>query len=490
MPNDLPRDAVKAARGGLRVLAATWLVVIVLAITPAIAFQEQESWRGVVDLTSAGGEELELFVTFTLGDPVTATISIPAQEATDVELSEVVYTAERIEFGLAAVGARFVADRDGDAATGTLTQGLELPLNMRRTGGDAAEAAAAAAPNRPQTPQPPFPYQARDVSYPTPDEGNMLAGTLTVPAGSGPHPAVLLITGSGSQDRDSTIFHHKSFWVIADHLGRRGIAVLRVDDRGVGGSDGVRADLTSADFARDVRAGVEFLETQPDIDAGHIGLIGHSEGGLIAPMVAADADDIAFVVLLAGPGVSGAELMPLQNEMLLRAAGATDAQIRTQLDVLGRLYAALSGDAEASVVEAVVDKLLDLQLAGVPEAQRAEVRDNARVAALQQVGSAWFRYFLVAQPRDYLTRVGCPVLALNGTLDLQVSADQNLGAIEAALAEGGNSDVTTRQLEGLNHLFQNARTGQVAEYAQIEETFAPEVLDLVTDWLLERVSGR
>jgi len=213
------------------------LLLLCLAATPALA-QEPESWHGIVDLSAAGAGELEFFVTFLVdGDEPSATISIPAQAARDLPLANVVYTDARIEFTLAAaVAAVFTADRDGASATGALNQGAEYPLTMERT----AEGEAPAAPNRPQTPQAPFPYESRDVSYTNPIEGNTIAGTLSVPAGIGPHAAALLITGSGSQDRDETIFEHKPFWVIADYLSRRGIAVLRLDDRGVGGSDGRR----------------------------------------------------------------------------------------------------------------------------------------------------------------------------------------------------------------------------------------------------------
>ncbi len=463
------------------------LLLLCLMATPVRA-QEPERWHGTVDLP--GAAELEFFVTFVVDSGLpSATISIPAQSARDLPLASVVYTATRIEFTLAVTPAAvFAADRDDATAVGTLNQGAEFPLTMERTA--EGEAAAPAAPNRPQTPQAPFPYESREVSYANPVEGNTIAGTLSLPAGAGPHPAALLITGSGSQDRDETIFEHKPFWVIADHLSRRGIAVLRVDDRGIGGSDGARAGLTSEDFAGDVAAGVAFLRAQSEIDSDSVGLIGHSEGGLIGPMVAADDARIAFVVMLAGPGVNGAELLRVQNEMILRAADMPDEYVARQIELQLSLWDAMTSEVAEEVIDERLDALLDLQLSSVPAEERALAKENAFAAAKAQVTSAWLRFFLAADPAVYLEEVTAPVLALNGTLDLQVSADQNLPAIAAALARGGNTDVATHPLERLNHLFQHATTGQVSEYGAIEETFSAEVLEIMTEWLSARVGAR
>lgn len=466
--------------------AVCGLLLLCLAAAPARA-QEPERWHGIVDLSGAG--ELEFFVTFIVdGDAPSATISIPAQSARDLPLAGVVYTDARIEFTLAVTPAAvFAADRDGAAAAGTLNQGAEFPMTMERLAEDETESSAA--PNRPQTPVAPFPYESREVSYTNPIEGNTIAGTLTLPEGDGPHPVALLITGSGSQDRDETIFEHKPFWVIADHLSRRGIAVLRVDDRGIGGSDGARDGLTSEDFAGDVAAGVAFLRSQDQIDGDRIGLIGHSEGGLIGPMVAADDVRIAFVVMLAGPGVTGAELLRLQNELILRAAGMSDEFVASQIELQVSLWKAMMSAMDEEVIDERLGALLDLQLSSLPAEERALARDNAFVAAKAQVTSAWLRFFLAADPAVYLEKVSAPVLALNGTLDLQVSADQNLPAVEAALERAGNADVTIRRLEHLNHLFQEATTGQVSEYGLIEETFSPAALEILAAWLSERVGG-
>lgn len=462
----------------LTALLAIWTALPVHA-------QDGERWRGAIDLAAAGAAgELEFFVTFDVsGDEPTATLSIPAQGLTDAPVTNVVYTDVRIEFTLAASAAVFQADRDGEEAAGhLLQQGREIPLGMRLLG-----AGENAGPARPQTPQPPFPYSARDVTYTNPAEGNTLAGTLTLPAGDGPHPAALLITGSGGQDRDETIFDHKPFWVIADYLSRRGIAVLRVDDRGIGGSDGARADLTSADFAGDVKAGVAFLREQSEIDMARVGLIGHSEGGLIAPMVAAEDPEIAFIVMLAGTGVDGRQVLELQNELLLRAAGASDDYVEAQLERQRPLWDAMAAGADEETLDPLLTALLEHQLQGVTGEARDQTWEVAWAQAKAQATSAWFQYFLSTDPAQFLEQTQAPVLALNGTLDLQVDAEQNLPAIEAALARAGNDDVTVVRLDRLNHLFQTATTGSVAEYGAIEETFAPEALELMGDWILNRL---
>jgi len=464
-------------------VAAALLPALVL---PAIATQAPERWRGVIDLSGAGGSELEFFVEFTRADAaVSARLSIPAQNASGLPLANVVYNADRIAFTLMTnpVNGEFSAVRDGDTAEGTLSQGREFPIRMRLLGADEVTG-----PNRPQTPRPPFPYSALDVEYDNEFDGARLAGTLTLPQGEGPHPAALLITGSGAQDRDETIFEHKPFWVIADYLSRRGVAVLRVDDRGIGGSRAGDAPMTSATFATDVGAGVRYLRSRAEIDADRIGLIGHSEGGIIAPMVAAEDPQLAFIVLLAGTGVSGREVMGPQLAAGQRAIGRPADNIERQLEAQARLMDAAVRRADRAELEAAAAALVDTQLENVSEAQRGgPVRDQAVAQAVAQMSTDWFAYFLATDPTEFLRRVSCPVLALNGSLDLQVIAGDNLPAIAAALDAGGNADYETHEIEGLNHLFQHARTGSVAEYGAIEETVAPEVLEMVAAWIRMRV---
>lgn len=486
-------------------LFALFLSVALIALTslpaapaePAAAAGPQEaagevSWSGVI----AGA--IQFFVTFTPTDEgpgYSATLDIPAQSLSGAQLTDVVYTDTEIAFTLAIAppsGATWRATREAGAttATGELEQGatkVAFTMEMLAEGQEAG-------PPRPQTPQPPFPYSAREVAYVNEVDGARLAGTLTVPPGAGPFPAVLLITGSGPQNRDEEILGHKPFWVIADHLSRNGIAVLRVDDRGIGESTGDLASATTEDFAGDAVAGVAFLARQPQIDAGAIGLVGHSEGGIVAPMVAAESNAVAFIVLLAGPAFPGSQLMVMQLEAVQRAIGRPEENIARQLVAQRRLLELAGAAADLPALTEAVAELARIQVAAMPEGQGRSTEDltadlePAIEAQAAQLMAPWWRFFINFDPRTALRRVRCPVLALNGSLDTQVPAAANLSAIGEALQEAGNPDVTIEELEGLNHLFQTARTGSVTEYADIEETFSPRALELITAWILERTA--
>ena len=344
-------------------------------------------------------------------------------------------------------------------------------------------AKTAAGPARPQEPKRPLPYREEEVAFQS-VPGVRLAGTLTLPQGRGPFPAAILITGSGPQDRDETLLGHKPFLVLADYLTRRGIAVLRYDERGVGRSTGSFAAATSDDFARDTEAAVGFLAARPEIARRKIGLVGHSEGALIAPMVAARSNGVAYVVMLAGPGLRGDSLLRLQGAALQRASGAGEEMIRQSDAVQARVFAAIRAGGDSA---AVVRRVREAMLAGMTPAQRASAGTlDPLPANVQAALTPWFRYFLSYDPQPALRRLTVPVLALNGSLDLQVPPRPNLAAIDAALRAGGNRDFRTVELPGLNHLFQTARTGTLAEYGQIEETFAPAALEAVASWIVQR----
>ncbi|MCR9165650.1 MAG: alpha/beta fold hydrolase [Nannocystaceae bacterium] len=338
---------------------------------------------------------------------------------------------------------------------------------------ESPQPSAAVDPEHPQTPVPPFPYLVEEVTYTNPTSGLTLAGTLTIPEAAGPHPAVLLISGSGAQDRDSTLLGHRPFAVIADDLTRRDIAVLRVDDRGVGGSERGPAGVTSEDFATDVEAGVAYLRTRAEIDPGRVALVGHSEGGMIAPMVAAKDPKLAGIVLLAGPGVPGKQLLVSQARALLQAKGMPEGMVEAAVEQQEQTMTAVD---EAETVEQAREGVLDV------------VGDNemTRKAVEAQI-IPWTLYFVKHDPAPTLERVQCPVLALGGTLDTQVVASENLPAIESALRKGGNEDVTIQTLEGLNHLFQPAQTGDPDEYQGSKVTFDEASLELIGDWLSARL---
>lgn len=340
---------------------------------------------------------------------------------------------------------------------------------------------------RSQHPKPPFPYEVREVRAEHP-AGHVLAGTLTMPQGAGPFPAAILISGSGPQDRDEQIFGHRPFLVIADYLTRNGIAVLRYDDRGTAQSTGSFAGATTDDFATDVLAVLRFAESVERIDRSKIGLIGHSEGGLIAPIVAGlAADDVAFIVLLAGPGVSGDELLRLQGKLILEASGADEAFVATIGRQQEQFFELMLGGASEEELRAALRPVLEAQLAAATGAE-GEVLEDVIEMQMTQLASPWMRYFITYDPRPALSRLRCPVLAVNGTLDLQVWHDQNLPAIQAAMADGG--DLTVKRYDKLNHLFQPAHTGSLMEYGVIETTFDEAVLRDIVRWIDRKMQRR
>jgi pimeloyl-ACP methyl ester carboxylesterase len=442
-------------------------VVVAALFAPAIATAQVGpivgDWYGTLKTP-----QKPLPIVFHIKADGATTVDSPAQQAMGLGATTTVSDG-KVKVALQAIPAAFEGTiaADGQSLVGQWGQnGGGLPLTLTRTA-----PAAAPAPKRPQTPKPPFDYRAEEVSYINPASGLKLAGTLTLPQGSGPYPVALLITGSGPQDRDDTMFDHKPFLVIADALTKRGVAVLRVDDRGVGGSQGGDlAKATTADFATDVEAGVAFLRGRKDIDPARIGLIGHSEGGVIAPMVAAKDPKIAFVVLLAGTGVQGGKVLSTQARDMAMASGASPEAAKKQGDIVGAATLLVRMQPDPASAKAKIVALL--QGLGAPQ-QAAEAQG-------EMLTSPWFDYFIKLYPAEALGQVRCPVLALNGEKDRQVSAGQNLPAIKEALTQ--SPDVTVTALPGLNHLFQTAKTGSISEYADIEETIAPVALATVVDW--------
>ncbi len=365
----------------------------------------------------------------------------------------------------------------GNELTGKWTQaGKSIDLNLKR-GGTITVA------KRPQEPHRPYPYQEEEVLYDNKSAGTKIGGTLTLPRMKGPFAAVLLITGSGQQNRDEELLGHKPFLIIADYLTRRGIAVLRVDDRGMGKSTGVFEKATTADFATDVESGIAFLKARHDIRHDKIGLIGHSEGGVIAPMVAARSKDVAFIVMLAGTGVDGGKILIAQAELISKAQGASDEMIKFNRDLQQSIFAVLATEKDPIKVKPKVEMVIDAVVQKLPPEKRAEEGKMARASA-QAILSPWMRYFVTYDPAPALEKVKCPVLVMNGEKDLQVPPKLNLPAIEAALKEGGNKDYTIKLLPGLNHLFQTCTTGSPSEYSAIEETMAPLALKTMGDWIV------
>jgi pimeloyl-ACP methyl ester carboxylesterase len=336
---------------------------------------------------------------------------------------------------------------------------------------------------RPQEPKKPYPYQEAEVVCENKKAGVRLAGTLTLPLSGGPFPAVLLLTGSGAQDRNATVAGHRPFLVLADYLTRRGIAVLRLDDRGVGGSTGSVLESTTADFAEDALAAVEFLQARKDIDPRRIGLIGHSEGGAVAPLAASRSTSIAYVVLMAAPGLLGERLAILQRESISRASGLPEERIARTRAVEQKMMAVVRSEKDNAAAE---KKLREIAGQAMSEAAGVRISGAFVEAQFKMMLSPWYRFFITYDPAPALRRVRCPVLALTGERDLQVPPNENLPLIAKALAAGGNSDFTIVKLPRLNHLFQTCQKGTYAEYSKIEETIAPGVLETIGDWILRR----
>ena len=429
------------------------------------------AWQGTLNFATP----LRIVFHFTTTkDGLAATADSPDQGAAGMPVATVKRDGASLTLDLPNVGAKFqgAIAKDLSAIEGTFTQGgASLPLTLKRF--DASKPPAP--PRRPQNPVKPYPYRAEDLKYDNPKAAIQLAATLTIPIGKGPFPAVVLITGSGQQDRDESLLGHKPFLVLSDYLTRKGIAVLRSDDRGAGGSGGNFDLATTADFATDVEAAVAYLKTRPEVNPHRIGLAGHSEGGVIAPMVAARNHDIAFIVMMAGTGVPGDQIIIAQVVAGAEAAGASHDQAAKAGVTQSRILDLVEHEKDQAVLK---QKLAAEMGAEVPPAQFDTV--------YRQLTSPWYRHFLTYDPAPTLRHVTCPVLAINGEKDTQVPPKLNLPAIRKALEEGGNRHFEVDELPGLNHLFQHAKTGAVAEYAQTEETMSPEVLEKISTWILRQ----
>ena len=385
-----------------------------------------------------------------------------------------------VQFSVPATGAQFTGalapSGEGMSGIWRFPNRPDVTITFVRT----REIAEATPRARPQHPQPPFEYLAEEVTFSNPTSSEVsLAGTLTIPKGAGPFPAVILITGSGPQDRDETLAGHKPFAVIADHLSRNGVAVLRYDDRGVAQSTGVFPGATSADFATDANAAALYLATRADIDEDAIGFIGHSEGGVVGPLAANENDQIRFLILLAAPGVDFVEIAIAQRRMFAILSGADMATAAKSEPYLRTIYSSIIAAASKDEAEQIVQALLK------PEMMEAlDIEEGQEEFFIREMTSDWLRFLLSYHPSRILDKVDVPVLAMGGSLDTLVPSDVNLPAIKQALNH--NPDVTIIEFDGLNHMFQSAETGLIGEYAELEETFAPIALETLSSWINER----
>jgi pimeloyl-ACP methyl ester carboxylesterase len=415
---------------------------------------------------------------------LTAKLDVPDQGGSDLPIDSISVQGQTFRFEAKGIGLSYegTLSSDGLEITGRLKQGPgDFPVTFKKT--DKAPTLG-----RRQDPQKPYPYLEEEVTYENKIDAVKLAGTLTLPRTGGPFPAVVLITGSGFQDRNETTAGHRPFLVLSDHLTRLGIAVLRVDDRGMGGSSTGAVTATSESYAGDVVAGVEYLKNRKEINPRQIGLIGHSEGGMIAPIAASKSKDVAFIVLMAGTGLPGDEEILIQTDMLLKAQGFTDEGIKLTHELYTAIFDILKSKDDKAAAEKRVRDVVATKSAAMTEARRKELDPIVKVidTQLQQFYlSEWFRFFLRYDSRVTLRKVTIPVLAINGEKDLQVAARANLDAIAAALKQAGNKDFSVVLLPQLNHLFQTSETGLPMEYGDIEETISPVALKTMSDWILK-----
>jgi uncharacterized protein len=435
------------------------------------------SWLGTLDVQ---GVKLRLVFNVEQKDgQLVSTMDSPDQGAKGVPVTKTTLKSDSIFFEIPNAMIKYAGKlMSEDSIEGLFTQGgFKTELSLEKT--DSVPSLS-----RPQEPKPPFPYISEEVAFKNPSANITLAGTLTKPEGEGPFACVVMITGSGPQNRDEEILGHKPFLVIADHLTRNGIAVLRYDDRGVYQSTGDFASATTRDLADDVNSAVAYLKTRTDVK--QIGLIGHSEGGVIAPMVAAENSAVDFIVMLAGTGVNGAEILLLQQELIGRAEGLSEKDLAKNKVANKKIYSIILAAKDQTDAKKKLEK--HLKNKKNHPANSSEMPEKQFVKyIIDTYTSLWMFYFIRLEPRVALEKVTCPVLAVNGSKDLQVDAGQNLPPIKTALEKAGNKDVTIKEYVGLNHLFQECETGAVSEYVKIEQTFSPQVLEDITTWILHRI---
>jgi len=460
-------------------LALVFLSGVLLAQEPI------GTWYGTLNIQ---GTPLPLVFHITkTGSTYNTTLDSPKQGATGMPSSKTTFTDKLLTIEASNIGMKYSGTfvPDSNKINGTFEQGtLRTPLVLSDKPEKEATAALQARPQDPKD----FPYKQEEVTFVNPKPGNKLSGTLTLPASGKASKIVVLISGSGGQNRNEelTPYNHRPFLVLSDYLTRQGIAVLRYDDRGIGKSTGNFSEATTADFADDAEAAVKYIRSRADLKDLPIGLVGHSEGGMIAPMVASRNPNVKFVVLMAGPGIPITQLYAQQIGSAMRIAGMPAEEVAEKTATNLKVFTAIKEVRDLPLeqaslqIELVVRKELDLM--PFEKLDRA-AKETLVQQTLNNYKSPWLRYFIGFEPSDYLTKVKCPVLALNGTLDFQVDCTANLAGIKAGLEKAGNKKFEIVPMEGLNHLFQKAVTGDVSEYGKIEETVNPTALQKISTWI-------
>lgn len=439
------------------------LLLSLLSMQFLFAQEITGSWSGELTVQ---GMSLPLIIHIKKnGNLLVSTMDSPKQGATNIPLGATTFIDNQLSIDAPALGLSYAGKYTNDSFEGVFKQGgMEIPMSLAR------QSEIVKPLNRPQTPKAPFDYATEEVSYLNPIDKNTLAGTLSIPKNFTKNsPILVMITGSGPQNRDEEIFNHNPFAVIADDFAKKGIATLRLDDRGIGGSSKGSKNDTSANFATDIEAATTFLANKGYLN---IGLLGHSEGGMIAPMIAAKSKYIRFIVLMAAPGTAIAELLTQQNYLAGKLAGMSEQQLLENKKTNQKIYAFIK-NYSGTTYEKDLHSLL------------ANEDGKADETLLNQLKNPWFTYFIKFNPELYLSKVKIPVLAINGGLDFQVPAKENLAAINNSLTIAKNKNFETYEFEGMNHLFQECKTGAFSEYGEIEQTISPKVLDKMSTWLLK-----
>ncbi len=462
----------------------TTLIIALFAFISTIFAQEVTGdWHGQLDIQ---GKKLRIsFHVSEKDNTYTSTMDSPDQSAFGIPTDKTFYLNDSLTISLKSIGITYKGQLKSNKIKGIFNQGgMQLPLILSRKKIKTEKQKA-----RPQDPKEPYGYKSEDVFFTNKKANNItLAGTLTLP-NNVKNPAVaILISGSGPQNRDEEIkiFNHRPFLVLSDFLTKNGIAVLRYDDRGVAKSEGTQKDATSADFATDVEAAYEYLLTRTDIDTKKIGLIGHSEGGFIAPMVAAKNKNIAFVVLLAGTGADGGEVLRAQTKKAMELSGLDKEHIAYNDKISAQVYQLLNTEKDTNLAKEKITSYLTKIRKEAPKSIANSLTDKNIKKQVNAITSPWLYYFIKTSPVQFLSKTTCPVLALNGSKDFQVVPKLNLTGIANALKKAKNNDVTIKEIEGLNHLFQTCNTGASNEYAKIEETFSPKALQIIANWINKR----
>jgi hypothetical protein len=458
------------------------ILSIILLYSSQSAAQEHKfegNWLGSLKISSIS-LRIVLKISKNEKDEYKAIMNSPDQTDKDIPVEKVEIAGDSIKLFVDAIGGSYKGKLADTLLDGVWNQGgREFPLSLVRTD-------KIVELNRPQNPKKPYPYKEEEVTVLNKSANITLAGTFTYPDKGDKFPTVVLITGSGPQDRDEALLGHKPFLVLSDYLTRHGIAVLRCDDRGIGKSTGNFSSATTLDFATDALACVEYLKTRKEVDKKHIGLIGHSEGGIIAPIVANQSKDISFIVMMAGPGISGEKILELQSKLIAKAEGESDEDINKMMQFNIKLYNIAMQEKDSSkatekihkVIDEIYNKMSD-SVKNFPENSKERL-----YAQTKSLLSPWFKFFLSYEPTESLSKIKIPVLAINGEHDLQVPPKENLAAIESALKKAGNKNYKVMEIPKLNHLFQTSQTGSPTEYSKIEETIAPIALSTISDWIL------